>query len=122
LGLGAVYAAAALAGRRDGGHWSTACALLAWGTSVVLVRETGLDVPEAAAYLVGGGVGVAAASLLGRSGFDADAGASGTTLVAGGLIYAVLPSIGDPLTEAWPYALLLAVVGIVNLGLSSRRR
>lgn len=37
--LGAIYLAAALAGGRDGGHWSTACVLLGWGTAVLLESE-----------------------------------------------------------------------------------
>lgn len=120
--LGAAYLAAALAGGRRGGHWSTACVLLGWGASVVIVTEYGatLDVGVAPAYLAGAGLGALGAAGLERAGFGADLlGVAAATLVAG-VTFALSGRVAV-LEQASTFAAALAVLAAVNLALTLRR-
>jgi hypothetical protein len=115
--LGLAYLAAAAVGGRHGGHWPTACVLVGWGLAVVLVREAGLEVTEGGAQVAGVGAGVVALALLARAGFDADLLGAGATALAAGILEALARDV-DLLVEPLLYAVLLALVGVVNLALA----
>lgn len=84
--LGAVVATAAVAGRATR-LAATALVLAGWGAAVLLVRHGPLpDDREAAAFLVGVGLGLVAARLLGRAG-PRELGDGSATVLAGGLAF-----------------------------------
>ncbi len=118
--LGLVYLAAAAAGGPRGGLWATGCALTGWGLGEVLVAEGVVEASRAALAVAGAGAGVVATALLARRGFAADPVGAGAALVAGGLVYALSGTV-ELVTEPWPYAALLAAVGLTNLALAARR-
>ncbi len=117
--LGLAYLAAAAAGGPRGGLWATGCALTGWGLGEVLVGEGVVETSRAAAAVAGAGAGVLATALLARRGFAADPAGAGAALLAAGLVYALAPHVAL-VTEPWPYAALLALVGAVNLALAAR--
>ena len=116
--LGIVYLLAALAGGRDGGFWPTALVLVGWGIGVVAVREVELDVYEPGAHLAGAGAGALVAALLARAGrIEADPVGLGATVLAAGLLLALVPHVGV-FEDFGLYVLLLGLVGAVNVMLA----
>lgn len=85
--VGTIALAAAVLGRAPR-LVATALTLIGWGAAVMLTRHG--PVPnerEAAAFLVGAGLGLLAARLLGWRRADLDLGEGSTVLVAGGLAF-----------------------------------
>jgi hypothetical protein len=117
--LGLAYLGAAVAGGPRGGLWPTATVLLGWGLGVLVVFETDLEVQRAAAEVTGVGLGVLAAAALAARGFSVDLLGVGATIVLAGTIF-LLQGHVDAVTEPWPYAVLLAAVGLANLARSGR--
>lgn len=120
--VGAAYLAAAAAGGKAGGHWPTAVVIVGWGAVVVWAGETrpeNLDI--AGLYLAGAGAGVLVGGILIRLGFAVDVIGLGGAALAAGLILAFAGRV-DQFVEAQYFALLLAVVAVVNivLGVAAR--
>lgn len=113
LGLGLVYLAAAAVGGRRGGYWATAIVLVAWGASVVWIREGRPDLDTAGVYMAAAGAGAVAGMLLARRGFAVDALGLAATIALAGLALAFAEQ-WDALVEARAYALLVGLVGLVN--------
>lgn len=122
LVLGATYLMAALAGGRDGGHWSTALPLLGWGLSVAWLGEVRpADVDVAGTYLAGTGAGLLAAAALARRGVPVTLEGLAATVLLAGLSLALVDRV-EALGDATTYAVALAGVGVVNLVLAGLRR
>jgi len=120
--LGLAYLAAAAAGGRTGGYWATACVLVGWGLSVVLIGETRpREVDVSGAYLLGAGAGAAVGALLARAKFEVGQLGLGVTVAAAGLILALSPRAPDVLYDARTYALALGAVGLFNVALGAAR-
>jgi hypothetical protein len=122
--IGVAYLLAAIAGGKRGGHWPTALVLVGWGAVVIWVGETrpaNLDI--AGLYFAGGGAGVLVAGLLHRLGFAIDVIGLGLAALFAGLVLAFSGRV-DQFVDAGFYALLLALVAVVNvaLGFMARRR
>ena len=115
--IGLSYLAAAAVGGRNGGHWPTAMVLLGWGAVVVYAGESRPDLDTAGLYLAGGGAGVLLAGILIRLGFVIDVIGLGGAALAAGLILAFSGRV-DQFVEAKWFALVLAIVAIVNLVLA----
>ena len=123
LVLGLAYLAAAAAGGRTGGHWATACVLVGWGLSVVVMGETRpRDIDVSGAYLLGAGAGVAVGALLSRAKFEVSQLGLGVTVAAAGLVLALAQQAPEVLEDARTYALALGAVGLVNVALGAVRR
>ena len=121
--LGLAYLAAAAAGGRTGGYWATACVLVGWGLSVVLIGETRpRDIDVAGAYLLGAGAGASVGALLTRAKLEVSQLGLCVTVAAAGLILALSPRAPDVLDDARTYALALGAVGLVNVVLGAARR
>lgn len=117
--LGLTYLAAAIAGGRDGGHWSTACVLLGWGAGVLSASEGLVGLGAAPLYLAGAGLGGVVAAILERRGFSADLlGVAGTITLAG-VVFGLAGDV-ELLVQAETYAAALAVVATVNIALALR--
>ncbi len=123
LTLGLVYLAGALAGGRHGSYWATAVVLVGWGAAVASVHEFTPDLDTAGVYLAGAGLGTMAGGLLSRRGFDVEPLGMAATITVGGVLLSIEPRFSSVLGDARYYALFLAVVGVINLGLglSARR-
>ncbi len=122
--LGLAYLGAAIAGGRTGGHWPTACVVVGWGAVVAWAGATRPEqVDLAGAYLAGGGAGVLVAGVLLRLGFKIEVIGLGATALVAGLVLA-LAGRDDRLVEARTFAIVLALVAIVNvaLGVAARGR
>ena len=118
--LGLAYLAAAAAGGRKGGYWATACVLTGWGLAVVVIGEARPeDIDVSGSYLLGAGLGATVGALLARSGFGVSIVGLGATVAAAGLVLALTPAASDLLEEERTYALLLGVVGLVNVALGA---
>ncbi len=120
LTLGVTYLAAALLGRRDGGHWATACGLCGWGAAVVYAGAARPDLDTSGLYLAGAGLGMAAGVLLDRAGVPVSTLGLAVTILAGGAVLALTARFPDVLEDAHTYAAALALVAVVNLGLAAR--
>ncbi len=122
LVLGVTYLVAALAGGRDGGHWSTALPLLGWGLSVAWLGEVRpQDVDVAGAYLAGTGAGLLAAAVAARRGVPVTLEGLAATVLLAGLSLALVDRV-EALGDATTYAVGLAAVGAVNVVLAALRR
>jgi hypothetical protein len=117
LGVGLIYLAAAAAGGRDGGYWATAVVLVGWGLAVVWVREGNPDLDTAGLYLLGAGLGAIAGVLLARRGFAVDPLGLATTVALAGLVLAFAAQWSEVLEDARTYALLVGLVGLVNVAI-----
>lgn len=98
--LGVIVATAAIAGRatRLG---ATALVLAGWGTAVLLVRHGPLPGDrEAAAFLVGAGLGLIAARLLARAGPGRELGDGSMAVFLGGLTFYLAFDIAA--LDEWP--------------------
>jgi len=118
--VGLAYLAAAVSGGRTGGHWATACALTGWGAAVVLVGAVHPDLDTAGLYLAGAGLGTAAGVLIQRAGFEVSVLGLAVTVAVGGLVLAFTTRAPGVLEDARTYAVLLALVALVNLALAAR--
>ena len=85
--FGAIALAAALLGRNPR-LTAAALTLIGWGAAVMLTRHGPLpDEREAAAFLVGGGLGLLTARLVARRRPDLDLGDGSSVLVVGGMAF-----------------------------------
>jgi len=114
LGLGLIYLVAAALGGRRGGYWATAVVLVAWGLAIVYLREARPELDTAGVYMAAVGVGAVAGVLLARGGFAVDALGLAATIALAGLSLAFAGQL-DLLVEARAYALLVGLVGLVNV-------
>ena len=123
LGLGLVYLLAAALGGRRGGYWATAVVLVAWGLAIVWIREGSPDLDVAGVYMTAVGIGAVVGVVLARAGIAADALGVAATIVLAGLSLAFAGQ-WDVLVDARAYALLVGLVGLVNVvvGAVSARR
>ncbi len=113
--LGVAYLVAAAAGGRRGGLWATGLVLAGWGVGVLLPNELGVAVSPGDGYLIGVGAAVIVGGLLVRRGFEIGLIGVGATALAAGLIHTFAGDEIAALVKPWPYVVLLAVVGAVNL-------
>lgn len=114
LGIGLVYLASAISGGRRGGYWSGALVLVGWGVAVAYARQARPDLDIAGLYLVGAGLGAAAAVAAQRFAIKTDALGATLTVVVAGLILALSGQVPE-LTEARTYAGFVGAVGLVNI-------
>ncbi len=114
LGIGLVYLASAISGGRRGGYWSGALVLVGWGVAVAYARQARPDLDIAGLYLVGAGLGAAAAVAAQRFAIKTDALGATLTVVVAGLILALSGQYSE-LTEARTYAGFVGAVGLVNI-------
>lgn len=122
LGIGLVYLAAAIAGGRRGGYWATAVVLLGWGAAVLWAREGRPDLDFSGLYLLGAGAGATVGVVLQRRGFAVDALGLTATVALAGLVLALAPQWPEVIEEARTYALLVGLVGLVNVVLGALGR
>ncbi len=115
LALGLVYLAGAVSGGPQGSYWATAVTLVGWGAAVVVVRQLSPPLDTSGLYLLGAGVGTTAGTLLARRGFAVDPLGMTITIAAGGAVLAIEPRYSSLLGDARFYALLIGLVGLVNL-------
>lgn len=115
LALGLAYLAAALSGGPQGSYWATAVVLVGWGAAVAVVRQLAPDLDTSGLYLAGAGLGATTGILLTRRGFAVDPLGMTVTIAVGGAVLAVEPRYSSVLGDARFYALLLGVIGLVNL-------
>ncbi len=121
--IGLTYLAAAAAGGRKGGYWATACVLVGWGLSVVLIGEIRpREVDVSGAYLLGAGIGASVGALLIRAKFEVGQLGLGVTVAAAGLLLALVGRSPEVLGDARTYALALGAVGVFNVLLGALRR
>jgi len=114
--VGIAYLAAALAGGRHGGYWSTTVVFLTFGLTVgVLSESRGLEVRVPAAYIAALGVAAMLGALLQRRGFVIDLMGVGGAIFLAGLFYALDRYWVAVLGRADTYAALIAVVGLWSL-------
>lgn len=87
LVVGAIALAAAAVGRAT--HLvASGCALAGWGAAVLVVRHGPLpDTREAAAFLIGAGLGLVAARVMARAGHGRPLADGATALVLGGVAF-----------------------------------
>ncbi len=113
--LGVTYLVAATAGGRDGGHWSGAIALTAWGAAVAWVGHVRpVDVDVAGVYVAGVGLAVVVAAAAAERGWPVSLLGVGVTLLVAGLALALVDRV-TALGEASTYVGLLAVVAAGNV-------
>ncbi len=113
--LGVTYLLAALVDGPRGGYWATAVALCGWGLAVAFAGELRpVDVDVAGVYLVGVGLAAAAGALLRARGFAVSELGLGLTIVGAGVLLALSPRV-DAVVDATTYALVVALVGALNL-------
>lgn len=118
--VGAIALVAALLGRNPR-LIATALTLIGWGAAVMLTRHGPLPGErEAAAFLVGGGLGLLTARLVGRRRPDFDVGDGSSVLVVGGMAF-FLAFDADWLYD-WPVWCASLVGWALWEWLSSRRR
>jgi hypothetical protein len=98
-----------------GSYWATAVVLVGWGTAVVIVRQFSPDLDTAGLYLLGAGVGATVGMVLAGHGFAVSPIGMALTVAVGGLVLSVEPRDSALLGDARFYALLIGVVGAVNL-------
>jgi hypothetical protein len=115
LSLGLIYLVGAAAGGPRGSYWATAVVLVGWGTAVVIVRQFSPDLDTAGLYLLGAGVGATVGMVLAGHGFAVSPIGMALTVAVGGLVLSVEPRDSALLGDARFYALLIGVVGAVNL-------
>jgi hypothetical protein len=115
LSLGLVYLVAALSGGPRGSYWATAVVLVGWGAAVVVVRQFNPDVDTSGLYLFGAGGGATAGMMLARRGFAVDPLGTTLTVAIGGAVLAVESRYSSVLGDARFYALLIGVVGLLNI-------
>lgn len=119
LVVGLVYLAAAAAGGRRGGLWSTALPLTGWGLGVVLGVENVVDLYDPALFLLGAGLGALACAGLERAGWAVDLLGVSATLVLGGLAFALEREV-DLFGQRSTYVALLLLVAGFNLAQALR--
>jgi len=119
LAVGVVFLAGALSGGAQGSYWATSVVLIGWGVAVVIVRQLDPDLDTSGLYLAGAGLGATAGMLLSRRGFAVDPLGMTVTIAIGGAILAIEPHASSVLGDARFYALLLGVVGFVNLAIGA---
>ena len=112
---GAVCLLAALAGGRKGGLWGPAAVLLCFGAAVVALDEGLLDTATASTYLVGVGVAVVVAALLGTRGFAAAMRGTGRAVVSVAFAYLLASGGYEWPGRAGTCAVLFAAWGAVEL-------
>jgi len=118
--VGSIALAAALLGRNPR-LTATALALIGWGAAVMLTRHGPVpDEREAAAFLVGGGLGLLTARLVARRRPDLGVGDGSSVLVVGGTAF-FLAFDADWLYD-WPIWSASLVGWALWEWLSSRRR
>jgi len=115
LAVGLVYLAGAMSGGPKGSYWATAVVLVGWGAAVVVVRQLNPDLDTSGLYLAGAGLGASAGLLLVRRGFAVDPLGMTITIAVGGAVLAFEPRFTSVLGDARFYALLIGLVGLVNL-------
>lgn len=110
--IGLTYLGAAVAGGRDGGHWSGAIALTGWGLAVAWAGSTRpVEVDIAGVYVLGVGLAVLVGAALAERGWPVSTLSMGVTLAVAGLALALVervPELGDGSTYAWLLALVAA--------------
>lgn len=112
--IGLAYLVAAAIGGKPGSYWATACVITAWGAAAALLGERSVDVTPEGAYLLAAGIGATAAALLGRGGYAVDALGIAASVLAAGLLLALVTRV-DALGRASTYAAALAVIGLIRL-------
>jgi hypothetical protein len=113
--IGVVYLLAALVDGPPGGYWATALGFTGWGLAVAYagaMRPPQIDV--AGVYVGGVGLSVVLAALLRGRGFAVSEAGLGLTIAGAGAVLALSPRI-DALLDASTYALVIAVVGALNV-------
>jgi hypothetical protein len=115
LSLGLTYLVGAAAGGPRGSYWATAVVLVGWGTAVVIVRQFSPDLDTAGLYLLGAGVGATIGMVLAGRGFAVSPIGMTLTVAVGGLVLSFEPRDSALLGDARFYAVLIGVVGAVNL-------
>ncbi len=118
--VGVAYLVAAALGGRSGGHWATAIVVVAFGATVALISEASTGINPPAGYLLGSGLGAMLAAYLGGHGFSADALGIAGAVTGVGLFLFLADDFPDALGRGEAYAILLALVGAVNLVLALR--
>ncbi len=120
--VGLAYLAAAALGGRANGHWATAVVIVAFGAVVLLLDKahTGINLP--AGYLLAVGLGGMAAAALQPRGFSVDGLGIAGAIAAVGLFLFLVDEYPNVLAKGAVYAVLLALVGVANLGLAAARR
>lgn len=114
LSLGLVYLAAALAGGPRGGYWATALVLLGVGIAVVVVERAKPELDGSGLYLLGAGAGALLGAVLARRGVAVDPIGAAATVLLLGLALALTRQV-DQLEETRTYAVLVGLVGILNV-------
>ncbi|MGI8580534.1 MAG: hypothetical protein ACR2K9_08340 [Solirubrobacteraceae bacterium] len=96
--------------------------IVAFGATVALIDEASTGINPPAGYLLGAGLGAMFAAYLGGGrGFSADALGIAGAVTATGLFLFLADDFPDALGRGEAYAILLALVGGVNLVLALRR-
>ena len=122
--LGLTYLAAAIAGGRDGGHWSGATALTGFGLAVAWVGYfRPQDVDISGVYVAGAGVAMAVGSAAAARGWPISPLSVGVTLAITGVLLALVDRV-DEIGDARTYVEFLGVViagNVLAAGLTLRR-
>ncbi len=124
---GVTYLAAAAVSGKRGPLWVPGAMVTAWGAAALVLFERGIDnfkepkfvVP--AAFLVAFGIGVVVCALLERRGFAIDALSVGVTLLVSGVFLTAEVYVPSVTGNIWPYAALLAAVGLWELRPAGRQ-
>ena len=112
--VGLAYLTAAAIGGRGGSYWSTAIVITGWGTAVVVLAETTIDIATPAGYLLAVGVAALLAGASQRRGYRTDTMAVGAAIAAAGVAFALEPHV-ELFGESWFWALAVAIVGAIRV-------
>jgi hypothetical protein len=113
--IGAIVIALAIGGSHSGFYWTPLSRGSRYKTAVVIVRQFSPDLDTAGLYLLGAGVGATVGMVLAGHGFAVSPIGMALTVAVGGLVLSVEPRDSALLGDARFYALLIGVVGAVNL-------